>query len=300
MLSIMLMSALAIVGGSDVDGEHPSVVLVGSPVFCTATILHENWLLTAAHCWDGTDLSVDPTGVPLWSWVLEADRLPDDFNSTIPESADPRGIEIDAVFIYPEYESYGFSPNSIAINPEHSVHDVALIRVATPLTGPALALNDTPVTTDWIGMEARYVGFGSPDRARSGAGVKRQADLPIVAVDEQRFVTYRDGVSLCQGDSGAPGLVEVDDLAVQISLGSFGFTCERSNHARVDPYLDWIQDTMGDDPLTIVSVPAPPPPSPTPIEILPASGCSVSTGPMSTSAGALAALWLLARRRTQR
>jgi len=289
MIYMMVLSALAVVGGTEVDGEYPSVVVVtGGIGVCTATILHERWVLSAAHCWDGVDLSQNP-GSP-WASLLEADKLPDDYNSAIPLSVDPRGIAFEAVYVHPGYESLGFSPNSVRANPEKTVNDLVLIRVATPLTGPPLALNDTPIDDNWIGIEPRFVGFGTTDLSGGGSGVKRMVDLPIAATDEATIETFRPDASLCQGDSGAPGLLDVDGQLVQLSLATFGWDCERGENARVDAYIDWIQETMGDDLLTIVSIPAPPPAAPDPVSIQPATGCA-------TAPSSLGGLLLVGRRR---
>jgi len=291
-----LMSALAVVGGAEVNGEYPSVVLMhtGSQI-CSATILHERWVMTAAHCWDEVDLTQYPA--PPFATVLEADKMPDDYNSAIPMSPDPRGVQLDEVFVHPGYESFGFSPNSVAIRTDHSINDVALVRVAAPLTGPALAVNDTPIDSDWIGIEPRFVGYGITSFGGTGAGTKRMVDLPISAADGDLIETYRPGASLCQGDPGSPGLLEIDTQLVQLSLASFGRNCDRSNHTRVAANIDWLQEMMGDELLTIVSIPAPSPSAPDPVSIQPASGCASAPGPLGGLSVALGGLLLVARRR---
>lgn len=300
MVVTILGAALAVVGGTETAGGHPEVLATKhSGGICTATLVHPRWALTAAHCWDAVDLAA----------VAE---IPGRANPSDVWIGTGGGVGIDAVYIHPEYVSFGFSPNSVA-DDVAPVHDLALLHLSEPLPGTPVQLNEAPLDDSWLGVRATFVGYGITQFNGSGSGTKREVELAIVEVDDSVLEAFHPDGALCQGDSGGPGLLEVNGRWVQLSAASFGRDrqCIVGVNTRIDRYIDWIRSVMGSDPLETVAV-VPPPPEPMdwdtasdtgstspPVVTAAASRCDSAATP-GGALGALALLGLSALRRRGR
>jgi Trypsin len=224
-----------IIGGENETG-YPAV---GSIVFkkwlsqhssCTATLIKEDWILTAAHCIkDGTKGLTFSTG---------------------PTATAGKRYQFAEAITHPRYYD----------NPIGSLYDIALIRLAEPVPGDvAIPISYTVTSMDsLIGESVLYIGYGSTSGTTSilGLGKKRRVSLPIERIDPITYSHGFDGSGLCFGDSGGPGLVEIDgELQIigvtSASLGCQGDACEPcsngSKHTRVDSFSDWIAAQVGDD-----------------------------------------------------
>ena len=224
-------SGLGIVGGMPTS-DWPAIgayLIDGGYGLCTATLVADDVLLTAAHCAEGStndDLFYVGANINNATWQ------------------DVYSIS-DAI-IHPSY-----NPNS-----SHP-RDVAVLLLNQPLNSvEPIPVNTTAFTNSWRGDWLHYVGFGSNTTySGSGAGQKRETDIQINDYDSYVYIHYTEGTNTCSGDSGGPGLVDLDGqwyvAGINSSVGNYqGYDpCGGWGYQmRVDAELDFLDDYF--DPYT--------------------------------------------------
>jgi secreted trypsin-like serine protease len=249
-----------IVGGQEADpGEWPwqiALVVKGGDLyfgqFCGASLLNEEWVLTAAHCVEDQT----PSDLDVVAGIHDL-RTPD---------PNIRRVGVSAIVIHPGWNTNTFD------------NDIALIKVSTPIpnrlvNGTTLpitavemvatnigALNGTMATVTGWGNRAAQPNPGGndfPDRLH-------EVEVPIISNADcsnaytgitQNMVCAgipAGGKDSCQGDSGGP-LVVYNNAAgkwLQAGIVSFGQGCAAPNkpgvYTRLSRYIDWIADTMSE------------------------------------------------------
>ncbi|MCB9676675.1 MAG: trypsin-like serine protease [Alphaproteobacteria bacterium] len=234
--------AFAITNGEPVPpGGAPAVVAL-DPGSTGGFLIHPQVVLTTAHAFDGVDLAQEPEG--------DAEVF----------FGDARGqgglrVPVASVVVHPAYVSIGFSPNAVSSGPVPE-NDVALAFLAEPVDVPVIALNEAPLDDAWIGMSLEIAGFGAPASGAAPTGAKHRGDTRIASYEADVVMLFdAEGAATCIGDAGTPGVRFVADQPVAVSLTSIGGCGERpERHMRIDRYLDWIRDEVGDAGLIVRSV----------------------------------------------
>ena len=227
------------------ESSYPSVFFLeqqGNRKVCAATVIHQQWALTAAHCVEQT----------LLGNILANGR---DFAVLVGD----QGREIDAVIIHPEFDL----ENAADV-------DLALLRFKQASTTPrAMPLHLQELEPDSIVtlLGWGYFGLGTTGRQYND-GSLRLARNRITDVDRRfkiRFDDPRDHASQALplegvpslGDSGGPALLENENglFLIGITVGEvtvIGFSEEtQGEYGAIAIYeivalqLDWIETVIG-------------------------------------------------------
>lgn len=237
-----------IIGGCDsTTDSRPWMVAVGRKGyasqfishFCGATLIHENWALTAAHCmFDSDDNAVTPGSIELY------------VGTTTLDSGEGETIDVTSITTHPSYDE------------STQRNDIALLRLSTPASQSTARL---ATVKPGQGYEALTVGWGRTNAVSSSQGDSYPQELQEVNVttidnancynnllDSQLCAgVVAGGKDSCSGDSGGPLLLTSQGDDTLVGVVSYGYGCAQAGqvgvYTSVSAYANWIAATTGDD-----------------------------------------------------
>lgn len=233
-LSLLLFSACtqpleiekqdtAIVGG-ETTTNYPAVAQIsatitsGESFACSSTLISPRVLLTAAHCIDLDEGTVESITAYFGSTVRGSDAA---FIERIPAS--------DWIF---------FSPWNLSGN------DIALVLLEHDSVVEPMPYNAQTLGPGSIGDPIHVVGWGNTSDS-GGSGTKRHMTTNVSGMQSGYVLNYgNSNKNTCQGDSGGPGFMTlggVEKVASVTSWGTNGCLGE-SGATRVARYTSWINN----------------------------------------------------------
>ncbi|KAM5281293.1 enteropeptidase [Ctenodactylus gundi] len=231
-----------IVGGSDAkEGAWPWLVALyyNDHLFCGASLVSSDWLVSAAHCVYGRHL--EPSK---WRAAL---GLHTRWNLTSPQV---QARLIDQIVINPHY------------NRRRKDNDIAMMHLEfkvnyTDYIQPICLPEESQVFLP--GRNCSIAGWGRIIYQGPIADVLQEANVPLVSnekckeqmpeydiTENMLCAGYEDGgIDTCQGDSGGPLMCQEDNRWFLVGVTSFGYQCARPHrpgvYARVSAFTQWIQ-----------------------------------------------------------
>ena len=152
-----------IVGGSNADfGEYPWMVAIGNPngngiqQWCGGSLIHPEWVLTAAHCMEGETAG----GLRV---VIGLHQL-----SNAGSEGETRSVT--QIIAHPNYDDNTYD------------YDMALLKLNAPSTAETILpvfANETTLTAS--GVMATVTGWGDTTEGGTGSNILQEVSIPLVS-----------------------------------------------------------------------------------------------------------------------
>jgi secreted trypsin-like serine protease len=230
-LSLIMTATLpasAILGGQKVSyDEFPSGSVVrlaerDNTTFCTGVFITPKHILTAAHCkknyWSDTLVSFDGTS--------------------------SNTLDIEKFISHPDF-----------VSGKDMTPDLAVIVLRQPIRGVKTVELATMEIESFGSQKIHLMGFGiTTKRKEDSVGSKLRHTFKNSFESENNLlvVNQKDFSGICSGDSGGPGIVEVNGknyvLGINRSVDLTTPPCsEKAYLTRVIPFLSWITRTISEN-----------------------------------------------------
>jgi secreted trypsin-like serine protease len=214
---------------------------------CGGSVVGNNWVITAGHCVYGNTNS--PGNFAIKAGVHD---------QTCNNANCATQVNVANIYLHPQY------------NQNTLVYDVALIRLATPLTyGTTIQPVCLPNADASVIIEPNYswtTGWGTTRVGGGGAVATRLNQVRVPFVNHTRCnANYNNqvtqsvmvcagasGIDACQGDSGGPLVVQTtNNNWYMYGITSWGQGCANVNYpgvySRTTAFCSWIAATTGNE-----------------------------------------------------
>ncbi|XP_077198540.1 enteropeptidase isoform X2 [Paroedura picta] len=215
-------SGTKIVGGTNAhEGTWPWVVSLhfNSRPICGASLVSNEWLVSAAHCVYGRNLELSP-----WKAVL---GLHSSLNLSYPQTVIQ---EIDQIIINPHYNKRTKDSDIALMHLKFHINYTDYIQ---PICFPEKDKQFLP------GTNCSIAGWGRTTNQGSVASILQEAEVPLITREkcQQQMPEYnitenmmcagydKGGIDSCQGDSGGPLMCPENEKWLLAGVTSFGYQC---------------------------------------------------------------------------
>lgn len=223
--------------------------------FCGGSILNANWILTAQHCvYESANAATHPSTVRIGA-------------GSASRTSPAQTRQIADIIPFPGYTDATLGK------------DVALLRLATPLTLNTTTVKAIPLATEAdvtagrtnAGVVSTVTGWGTTQSGSSTLPTNLlKVDVPIVSnadassdygmtISADQLAAGYDagGKDSCQGDSGGPLVVNGTSGKILAGVVSWGEGCALPNYpglyARVSSFEPWISNLVSKSPTPLWS-----------------------------------------------
>jgi hypothetical protein len=189
----------ALIGGT-ADTAHPGVVflqfvvdpMAGLAARCTASVVSEHVLVTAAHCLTETDLTR--------------------YTIFVGQDAMKPMAKIGVAEIHPD-------PMFVA----QTTRDDAVVIADAPLGVAPIPLYQKAIDQTIVGTQLVLLGYGRTVAGDATSdGIRRYVNSPVSGL-ETEWLDFNDPAdAVCRGDSGGPSLMSVNGVEQIVGIHSFG------------------------------------------------------------------------------
>ncbi|NXO99434.1 ENTK Enteropeptidase, partial [Certhia brachydactyla] len=234
-----------IVGGSDARREAwPWIVSLHfnyQPV-CGASLVSDEWLVTAAHCVYGRQLKASRWQAVLGLYIQS-------------DLAQPPAVvqNIDRIIINPHYMKQTKDSDIALMHLQHKVQYTDYIQ---PICLPEKNQQFLP------GINCSIAGWGDITNEGPTSNILQEAEVPLLSnekcqqwmpkynITENMLCAGYDmgGIDSCQGDSGGPLTFKDGDKWFLVGVISFGEGCALPQrpgvYVRVTKFVDWIKNII--------------------------------------------------------
>ncbi len=197
-------------------------------ITCTGTLIAPNVVITAAHC-------IQSTMSNFVAYPIGQAQVGGVYGANTNQSA-----RIIDYVIHQNWKGYVGEDQS---------HDLAMLYLSNPLRGVEVYEIAYGQGTDYIGQNAKAIGYGKTDANNDNTtGIKMSTMLSIESNNQGVFksVASSSNESICQGDSGGPLMIADQTSYKLLGVASFVYgRCNSSSwHVDVTRHVDWIMSNI--------------------------------------------------------